>query len=170
MENLGSSLGIGSDTCSDQEGARHRADYSHVEFPICIEYFIVGGFPCLYSIILCGLLYRAILQQLHEASRQLRLPKVTVEDRRLLAMTHGVGHAIAQTIFLYLRQGRSQPSADQLWWSEESPPPIIDSHRQSYLDPADHIEDTRLYFYISGKRDSNLLQINSLRTPTADHM
>jgi len=47
------------------------------------------------------LVHRIILQQLHEASRQLRLPKVTTEDRRLLALTHGMGHAIAQTTFLY---------------------------------------------------------------------
>lgn len=48
-------------------------------------------------------LCRTIVHQLHTASTHLQLPKPTLSDRRLMAMTHGMGHAIAQTVFLYFR-------------------------------------------------------------------
>lgn len=47
---------------------------------------------------------RQIVQQLHLASRHLHLPKVTLGDRRLLALAQGVGHALAQNSFLYYRR------------------------------------------------------------------
>ena len=51
------------------------------------------------------LLCRVIVQQLEAASSHLHLPKLTLADRRLMALTHGSGHAIAQTAFLYFRSG-----------------------------------------------------------------
>ena len=47
---------------------------------------------------------RQIEQQLHLASEHMRLPKVTLDDKRQLALAQGMGHALAQNIFLYYRQ------------------------------------------------------------------
>ena len=43
------------------------------------------------------------MRQLNIAARHMSLPKPTVTDSRLMALTHGIGHAMAQTIFMYFR-------------------------------------------------------------------
>lgn len=46
---------------------------------------------------------RQIVQQLQSASQSMRLPAVTESDKQLLALTQGMGHALAQNTFLYYR-------------------------------------------------------------------
>ena len=56
------------------------------------------------------------MRQLNTAARHMSLPKPTVADSRLMALTHGIGHAVAQTIFMYFRYVGTLPSVGCNCW------------------------------------------------------